>query len=81
MRKTHGSECFQKETGEIFWILWFFLEGEQNTQGKRYRDEGITDSEGKTIQRLPHLGIHSKYSHQTRHYCGCKQMLDERSLI
>jgi hypothetical protein len=25
-----------------------------------------TETEGKTIQRLPHLGIHPIYSHQTQ---------------
>ena len=45
--------------------------------------EGVTETkfgtkmEGKTIQRLPHLGIHPINSHQTaiksRHYCICQQ--------
>jgi hypothetical protein len=39
------------------------------------------EGEGKAIQRLPHLRIHPIYSHQTRHYCGCWEVLADRSLI
>ena len=39
------------------------------------------ETEGKAIQRLPHLGIHPIYSHQPRHYCGCQKVLADRSLI
>jgi hypothetical protein len=35
------------------------------------------ETEGKAIQRLSHLGIHSIY----RHYCRCQQVLADRSLI
>ena len=38
------------------------------------------ETEGKVTQRLPHLGIHPIYSHQTRYYCEC-QVLSDRSLI
>ena len=40
-------------------------------RGNKIPMEGVTDTnfraepEGKTIQRLPHLGIHPIYSHQT----------------
>jgi hypothetical protein len=43
--------------------------------------EGVTEtkfraeSEGMTIQKLPHLGI------KPRHYCRCQQELADRSLI
>jgi hypothetical protein len=40
-----------------------------------------TETEGKAIQRRPHLGIHLIYSYKTRHYCGSQQVLAERSLI
>jgi hypothetical protein len=30
---------------------------------------------------LPHLGIHPIYSHQSRHYCGCQEVLADRGLI
>jgi hypothetical protein len=39
------------------------------------------ETEGMTIQRLPHLGIHPIYNHQTQTLCGCQQVLAERSLI
>jgi hypothetical protein len=32
---------------------------------------------GKAIQRLPQLGIHPK----PRHYCGCQEVLVDKSLI
>jgi hypothetical protein len=37
-----------------------------------------TETEGKAIQRLPHLEIHPIYKH--RHYCTSKQVLADRSL-
>ena len=37
--------------------------------------------EGKTLQRLSHLGVHPIYRYQTRHYCGCQQVLVDMSLI
>jgi hypothetical protein len=49
------------------WILQSFLEG-----GKNLPMGGVTETkfrgemEGKTIQRLPHLGILSIYNHKTR---------------
>ena len=39
------------------------------------------ETEGKAIQRLPHLGIHPIYSHQTLYcYCECREVLVDRSL-
>jgi hypothetical protein len=35
------------------------------------------ETEGKAIQRLPHLGIHPT----CRHYCGGQEVLADRSLI
>jgi hypothetical protein len=49
--------------------------------------EGVTetkfgaDTEGMTIQRLFHLEIHLIYNNKPRHYDGCHQDLDDRSLI
>jgi hypothetical protein len=46
-------------------------------KGKKIPMEGITktkceaDSEGMTIQRLPHLRIDPTNNLETRHYCGC----------
>ena len=37
------------------------------------------ETEGKAIQRLPHLGIHPVYNH--KHFCGCQQVLADRSLL
>jgi hypothetical protein len=40
------------------------------------------ETEGKTIQRLPHQGIHPIYRHQTPGcYCGCWEVLADGSLI
>jgi hypothetical protein len=35
-------------------------------RGKKIPMEGVTETDGMTIQRLPHLGIHSINSHQTQ---------------
>jgi hypothetical protein len=49
--------------------------------------EGVTEAkcgaetEGMIIHRLPHLGIHPIYNHQTQTHCGCQQVLADRSLI
>jgi hypothetical protein len=40
-----------------------------------------TETEGKTIQRLSHLGNPSHIVTKPRHYCGCQQVLAYRSLI
>jgi hypothetical protein len=56
-------------------------------RGNKILMEGITEikcgaeTEGMTIQRLPHLGIHPINKNQTKHYCGCQQELANRSLI
>jgi len=39
--------------------------------------KGGAGIEGKVIQRLPHLGIHTK----PRHYCGCQEVHTDRSMI
>jgi hypothetical protein len=40
-----------------------------------------TETEGKTIQRLPHLGIHPIYSRQTQMLMWMLEVLTEGSLI
>jgi hypothetical protein len=41
-----------------------------------------SETKGKAIQRLSQLGIHPIYSHQTTgHYCGCREVLADGSLI
>jgi hypothetical protein len=39
------------------------------------------ETDGKAIQRLPHLGIHTYKVTKPRHCCGCQQVLAERILI
>jgi hypothetical protein len=39
------------------------------------------ETEGKTIQRLPHLGCIPCTVTKPRYYCGCQQVLADRSLI
>ena len=49
--------------------------------------EGVTETnfgaetEGRTIQRLPHPGIHPIYNHQTQTYCIYQQDFADRTLI
>jgi hypothetical protein len=56
-------------------------------KGNKIPMEGLTETncgaetEGMSIQRLPHLGIHPIYNHQTQILCGCQQVLVDRSLI
>jgi hypothetical protein len=56
-------------------------------RGNKILMEGVTEikyeaeTEGMTIQRLPHLGMHPINNHQTRHYCGFQQELADRNLI
>ena len=38
-------------------------------------------TEGRTIQRLPFLGIHPYTDTKPRHYCGCQEVHADRSLI
>jgi hypothetical protein len=40
-----------------------------------------TKTEGKTIQRLPHLGIYPISTTKPSHYCRCQEVLADRSLI
>jgi hypothetical protein len=46
--------------------LVFFRRGNKILMSGNAETNYGTDTEGKVIQRLPHLGIHPKYSHQTQ---------------
>ena len=49
------------------WILWsFFRREEKMPMGGDTEIKCGAESEGKSIQRLPHLGSHPIYSHQTQ---------------
>jgi hypothetical protein len=56
-------------------------------RGNRIPMEGVietkcgAETEGMTIQRLPHLWIHPIKTTKPRHYCGCQQELADRNLI
>jgi hypothetical protein len=56
-------------------------------RGNRIPMEGVTETkcgaetEGMTIQRLPHLRIHPINTTKPRHYCGCQQDFADKSLI
>jgi hypothetical protein len=39
------------------------------------------ETEGKAIQRLPHLGIHPTCRNKPRHYCGYQEVHAHRNLI
>jgi hypothetical protein len=54
--------------------------GSKTLKGGNTKIKGGAETEGKAIQRLPHLGIHSIYRHQT-HYCEWQEMLADKSLI
>jgi hypothetical protein len=48
--------------------------------GNKIPMEGVTETkygaetEGMAIQRLPHLGIHPTYNHQTQYFCGDQEV-------
>jgi hypothetical protein len=56
-------------------------------RGNKITMEGVTETKCATeneemiIQRLPHLGIHPIYITKTKHFCGCQQVLADRSLL
>ena len=39
------------------------------------------ETDGRTIQRLPHPGIHPINSTKPRHYCICQKDFADRTLI
>jgi hypothetical protein len=56
-------------------------------RGNKIPMEGVTETkcgaetEGMTIQRLPHLGTIPYINTKPRHFCGCQQEFANRSLI
>jgi hypothetical protein len=56
-------------------------------RGNKILMEGATETkceaetEGMTIQRLPHLGSLPYTTTKPRHWCGCPQELTDRSVI
>ena len=56
-------------------------------RGNKTPMEGVTETKcgaetkGMTMQRLPHLGIHPIYNHQTQILGRCQQEPADRSLI
>jgi hypothetical protein len=56
-------------------------------RGNKIPMEGVTETkfgaepEGMTIQRLPHLGIHTINNHQTQTLGRCQQERTDRSLM
>jgi hypothetical protein len=56
-------------------------------RGNKIPMDGVTETkwgaetEGMTIQRLPHLWIHPIKTTEARHYCRCQQDFADRILI
>jgi hypothetical protein len=59
--------------------LVLLRKGNTISMGRNTETKCGAETEGMTIQSLPHLGIHPTYSYQT--HCGCQQDLTDRSLI
>jgi hypothetical protein len=58
--------------------------GELNTHRKKKMETKCgTETEGKAILTLSHLGIHPIYSHQISGgcFCGCRELFPDRNLI
>jgi len=45
------------------WMLQSLLEGETKYSQEEIQEQSGAGTEGKVIQRLPHLGIHPIFSH------------------
>jgi hypothetical protein len=63
------------------WILLSSLEGGKLPMGEVTETKYGAETEGKTIQRLPHLRSIPYTVTKCRHYYGCLQVLADRSLI
>jgi hypothetical protein len=59
----------------------FLRRGDKIHMGANTEMKCGTVTEGKAIQTMPHVEIYPIYLHQTRHYCGCQELLADRSLI
>ena len=58
--------------------LVFLRRGNKILMGGNMETKYGVETEGKAIERLPHLGIHPIYTvNKCRHYCGCQEVLDE----
>jgi hypothetical protein len=57
------------------------------TMGNKIPMEGVTETkfgdetEGRTMQRLPHLGIHTIINNQIQTLCICQKDFADRTLI
>jgi hypothetical protein len=49
--------------------------------GNKIPMEGVAETDGMTIQRLPYLRIHPINNHQTQSLGRCQQKPADRSLI
>jgi hypothetical protein len=61
-------------------VLWSFFERGTKYTGANMKTKHRESTEGKAIKRLPHMGIDPTVT-KHRHYCGCQEVLDDRSLI
>jgi hypothetical protein len=66
----------KKEDQSVGTLVLLRRENKILTEGNTNTKCGA-ETEGKAIQRLSHLGIHPK----PRHYCGCQEVLVDKSLI
>jgi hypothetical protein len=60
--------------------LVFLRKGNKILTGANTETKCKAETEGKVIQRLPHLGIPYPVT-KPRHYCGCQEVLAEGILI
>jgi hypothetical protein len=64
----------KKKEDQNMGALVLVRKGNKILMGANTETKCGAETEGKTIQRLPHLGIHPIYNHQTRHCCGCQEV-------
>jgi hypothetical protein len=63
---THRPHEAQKEGWPKCGYFGLLRRGNKIIMGGNTETKGGADTEGKAIQRLPHLGIHPIHSHQTQ---------------
>ena len=71
----------KKKEDQCVDTLVLLRKGNKIFMGANMETKYGAETEGKTIQRLPHLGIQSIFNSKPRQYCGCQQELGDMSLV
>jgi hypothetical protein len=72
---------FKKKEDQSMGTVVLLRRGNKILKGAYMETKCGAETEGKDIQRLPHMGNHTYTFIKPRHYYVCQQMLAHRSLI